>query len=225
MNQHLINRLTEPISGYLLASRQAEKASDWLCVAESGNLMFECNLDVDGWYLLTFQSHVPLADEPPEINPPYKYIIVIRTSGHKALWLSPTKDLIDYFLDKKADWAPKRHLYKVSIDVDSFVKHMAEEPSDYMVSFVHSRVNAFKDNLNAVSFYGNDLLKANYFRESMEFMTFHTCGLRSKSSRKELVRLGSDGYVFFSYFNSDRGASVDAVLKYMSTKGYLREDY
>jgi len=216
------NHEIDSLSGYLLFNFRARGSSDWMSIAQSAGCTVESPLTIDGWYSLQFVSQVPLLKETNDQAPPFIYRVVLRTSGKKALLLSPSRRIVTHLLDVALSPSYRKLISKVFIDVDSLVRFVTDNPDEYLLTFVHARVNAFGDALNAISFYGDDISRASLFREQRELFTAFTCGIREISSRDELVRLGSNGYISFSFKKSNNGSEIDTVLRYINDKGLLR---
>lgn len=210
------------LSGYLLFYSRAKVTTDWLGIILSAGCSVESPLGIDGWYLLNFVSNVPLLKEPTDLRPPFVYKIVLRTSGKKALLLSPSRKIVNHILDVALNPSTRKMISKIFIDVDSLSTYVTAEPDEYLLTLVHARVNAFGDALNAVSFYGDDISRASLFREQRELFTAYSCGIRSITSKDELIRLGSSGYISFYLKKSNNGSHIDTVLRYINDKGFLR---
>lgn len=222
MTIHHDHKEIDFLSGYLLFYSRAKTASDWLDILLSAGCSVESPLNVDGWYLLNFISNEPLLKEPTDQQPPFVYKIVLRTSGKKALLLSPSRKIVNHILDIGLNPSTRKMITKIFIDVDSLATHVTEDPDEYLLTLVHARVNAFGDAMNAISFYGDDISRASLFREQRELFTAYSCGIRNINSKDELIRLGSNGYISFSFKKSNNGSHIDIVLRYISDKGFLR---
>ena len=176
------------------------------------------------WESFSFESHEPLAGEDARVAaPPYKYRILIRRSGVRLLLLSNHKDVAEQVLGLLQPLFRPR-LRGVKIGVDQLVKSLTQKPTSYVLSFAHARVPAFGAVLRAISFYGDDIGDASLFRQQLNLMVFHTCGLREARGGPEILRLGSDGTVSFFLHSPAKALEVEDVLRFLRSEGYLSTD-
>ena len=174
------------------------------------------------WEEFNFRSEKALQSEDRfNVPGPYTYTIVCRRSGTRLLLLAPDRAVASYLAHEVL--APKflPGLRPVSIAVDDLVKAVVERPTDYVLSFVHARVPAFGASLRAVSFYGDDLAEAPFFRDNLGLLTPFTVGLRRAIGGPELLRLSGDGFLSF-YLNAPaKVLEVEEVLAFLRKHGYL----
>ena len=222
MTIHPDHKNHEILGGYLMASKNPITSSGWGDFVESSGCELVSKLASPGWFTYIFKSNRPLLNEPPDIPPPYEYVVVLRASGDKALLISPTKRIINYLLNEVIASDIIKYFYKVTIDVNSIVGYISEHPDIYLLSYVHGRVQAFGDALRGISFYGKDLARAKLFRDQIDMMTAYTCGIRNLQTRKEIVRLSSDGSISFNFSKAHSGKLVEDVLAYVSNLGFLK---
>lgn len=210
------------LSGFLMTSSQINVSADWVAIIQSAGCRMKKKMAGDGWLLFEYQSNEPLLRDDEDRTPPFIYKIVVRVSGKKALILSPSRKVVNHLISLSIGSQHRKHLNKIFIDTDSLVNHFTDNPDKYLLTLVHSRVNAFGDALSSMSFYGNDISSACIFREYRELFTVFTCGIRVVSSPEELMLIGNNGFISFSYLKSDNGSAIDSALGYISDHGFMR---
>ena len=215
--------MIQRLSGYLLASSNVIFERDTILLSK--NMSFVGKYCKSDWEEFTFESKIPLIElEDITSEGPYYYPVICRRSGPKILFLSSSKAVVDYILEKEFSRIFRPHLIKVQIDIDNLIRTLSLKPAKYVFSFAHARVSAYGNSLKAVSFYGEDLSEASLFRSNLELMNFFTCGLRKAIGGTEIIRLGTDGSVAFNVIKQDNLADVKEVLKYLRDNNYLNID-
>jgi hypothetical protein len=114
---------------------------------------------------------------------------------------------------------------RVSISVDSLVRELVERPTRYCLSFVYARVPAFGAALRTVSFFGDDLGEASFFRDNVQLINVFVCGLRRTEGGSEVLRLTSDGRISFNLLSADHVLAVEGVLRFLRQQDYLKADF
>lgn len=176
------------------------------------------------WEELRYVSPKALYGEDPNADiGTYEYTVVCRRSGARLLLLSEHSDIVEYILERELKDIFSPRLRTVDIAIDRLVKSITERPTIYVLSYAHARVPGFGANLRSATFYGEDLGAATLFSEMLGELTFTNCGLRLAAKGKEIVRLGTDGAVSFVPANKLRLESVERILSFLRTDGYLHD--
>jgi hypothetical protein len=219
-----INEKISHLSGLLLSWSSPKTISrNDLLSCES--LKFNDEVEGTKWEEYSFKSNHPLRGEDERSQtPPYFYKIICRRSGARLLLLSSTRQIIDHLVENELNYSLKLPLHRVQIAVDTLVKDITVSPEAYVLTFVHARTPAFGSPLRSVSFYGDNIAEASFFRDYIDLMNVFTCGIRNITSNGELVRLGNDGIIsFYSSYasNPHQLTEIENVLSYLSKKRYL----
>jgi hypothetical protein len=211
------------LSGYILESPFDVIERHHLTI--SNVLAYQGRIGTTAWERFTYASPTPLRQEDPSlVAPPYHYPIIARRSRHRILVLSFSTKVIEYLLHNTLKATFRSPLKHVPIAVDALVKALTAKPTNYVLSFAHSRVPAFGVSLRAISYYGEDLAEASLFRDSIPLTQFFTCGLRLAAGGAELVRLGSEGMISFYYRDENTIRDVEKALSFLYKAGYLTAD-
>jgi|SRR5215213_4044748 len=200
------------LAGFVFASDQ-RVARDAFLVSPS--ITFKCPISVRGWEEFELVSPKPLLDEEEGREPPYLYKLVCRITGSQFLMLARGRKIVDYLWENDLRTIFGAQLRRVSIKVDELVKLIASSPDRYVLSTVYARVPAFGESLRAVSFYGDDIAEAELFRDNIRLLNCYTCGVRDVVGGAEIVRLGTDGYVYFNFTGLSSIRKVDKVLLFV----------
>lgn len=208
----------EGLSGLLLSDRRNSKLES-SSIVRAGRVSEPARFEDSAWEQASFQSEVPFTPADQLGTPPFTYPLVWRLSGPRVLLLSISRDVVEHF--RKVAVKSGLRLEPVGIAVDLFVKETARDPSEYVLSFVHARVSAFGTALKSVSFYGEDVAEAKFFRDGMDLFVCHTCGVRHAAGGGEIIRLGNDGAVSFKHTGSRRLREVEETLGHLRRNGYL----
>lgn len=191
------------------------------------NLHFVGNIEGTKWEEFDFVSNKALLEEDTTFTPPpYHYNVVCRRSGSRMLVTSVSRDVINYLFDNDLRDAFHPRLQCVSILVDKLVKDTVGAPEHqdgYDLTLVHARMPAFGVDLKTISFYGNSIAKAAFFRNSVHLLTAYTCGLRSKKSNAEIAIIGAEGSVSFYLSSVSHFSKIETLLSYLRRKEYLLE--
>lgn len=173
------------------------------------------------WEQAVFSSDTSLipGDDAP---PPDGYPLMWRLSGPRVLIVSQAREVVEGLCETLALTVGLK-LDPVSIAVDTFVKDTAREPGQYVFNYVHARVAAFGTSLKSLSFYGDDISEAKFFRDGIDLFNCHTCGIRHITGGGEIVRLGNDGSVSFRLGGPSRLKEVEQALAFLRLHGYLGE--
>ena len=179
----------------------------------------------NSWQIYKFESLEALIDKENE-EPPYHYDIINRQSKQRSLMLSRKRSVVDYFLHRFTTERGMPSLENVYIDVNGLVKSLYEKPTEYVVVYLHARTSGMNPYLRSISLYGADLTKASLFRENVENLKSHTCGLKSIKSDDqslEVLRLSNEGHVSFYYAGEGDLLAAELALHFVSQGGYLLE--
>lgn len=176
------------------------------------------------WEEYDFSSNEPLlGEEVPQIPKPFKYKILCRRSGPRLLLLSLNQTIIETIVEDHLSKVLRPRLRPVSIAVDGLVKALTLRPTRYALSCAYARVPAFGTLLRSVSFFGDDLAEASFFRENVQLMAFFICGLRPTAGSGEILRIGAEGTVSFVFSPNYRRRvnDVEEVFRFLRQEGYL----
>lgn len=180
-----------------------------------------------GWEKYAYISQYPLLHEDDEgFSPPYEYPLLVRRSGPRVLVASVDRAVVEFLVSEGLGASGPAQLKRVQVAVDRLVNELVQRPPDYALFFAHARAPAFGASLRAVSFYGDDLAEASWFRDAVSVMTFHSCGLRNPAGQ-ELLRVWSDGRIalntgdFEHAYDGLHLNEVEKVLTFLRDNKYL----
>jgi hypothetical protein len=210
----------EFVSGYIVSTSGAALDRRSLVSAHVG---FVGNAPTQSWEWFEYKSSESLADEDKAgIKGPYTYPLLCRRSGPRLLLLSLNREIVIHLLDHEYDAFSNLPLFRLSIAIHDLVRVLVRTPERYVLSFVHARIPAFGSSLRAASFYGDDIGNSKIFRDNLELLNCHTCGLRDVVQGDEIVRLRSDGGISVSSLTSSKLGQAEAALSFVSRNGLIR---
>jgi hypothetical protein len=213
----------DALSGLLLTSRRPGERVDVDRMVRLPGLARRSEFLRAHWEQAIYTSSLPLTEEDrARGQPPYPHPLVWRISGPRLLLLSDSVEVVEHLRTLMSKLFGFR-LIPVRIAVDEFVKAVASKPADYVFSFIHARGSAFGTALRAISFYGEDVTEAKYFRDGVNLFNFHSCGVRRVAGGSEFVRLGNEGSVSSRGVDSARLHEIETLLGYLRTSGYLAD--
>lgn len=187
-----------------------------------GGMEFLGEVGASRWEEFQFTTDEPLRGEDRASRAgPYRYAVICRRSGPRIAVLSLNRRIVDRLAERLAAEVLALRLRRVSIAVDSLVKALVGRPTRFSISFACARLPAFGAALRNVSFYGEDIGEASFFRENVHLMNVFVCGLRRTAGGSEIVRLGSDGRISFNMQASVTVLEVEDVLRFLRQEGYL----
>lgn len=200
------------LTGYLFAVDQRVTREN---LTSNSSIVFRRPMYAKGWEEYEFHSPRPLLDDEELREPPYVYKLVCRRTGVQFALLARAKKVVDYLWenDLRALFGPQ--LSRVSIKIDELVRLLSKSPDRYVLSTVYARVPAFGESLRAISFYGDDIAEAVLFRQNISLLNCYTCGVRDVVGGPEIVRLGTDGYLYFAFTGANSIKRVDQVLLFV----------
>lgn len=174
------------------------------------------------WELYNFKSSQPLlGEEEQDLKESYDYPIICRRSGQRLLILSIGKNVIDFLLANVFARFIKPKFSHVPVAIHDLVTHIAQKPQRYVLSFVHARVSGYGAAVRAVSFYGEDVGEADLFRKNLYLFNCFICGLRNVASGGEILRISSEGFVYFNCPSELRLGDVQLILNFIKELGFL----
>jgi len=214
--------IADSLSGFLLSNR---RTGERLSVESLDRLPGVSNRSdlLRHWGRAVFESNEPLTEEDrARGSPPFVHPLVWRTSGPRLLLLSDSSEVVEHVRSVMVKTLGIR-FDPVRIAVDDLVKSAASKPAEYVFSFIHARGSAFGTALRSVSFYGDDVTEAKYFRDGVNLFNFHTCGVRRASGGGEFVRIGNEGSLSSRSVDAARLHEVETLLSYLRKSGYLAD--
>ncbi len=187
---------------------------------------FVGSVDDSQWDEYRFISPRPLRGEITSLtDQPFRYPVVIRRSGPRILLLSVAGDVTDVLLKERLQPKLRPQLRHVSIAIDRLVREIILRPTLYALTYGHARVPGYGATLKSVSYFGEDLAEAAFFRDHHNLMNFVSCGLRSVSKTKELLRMNTEGMISF-YISETRFQTVlhiEEALRFLRRNNYLSD--
>lgn len=172
------------------------------------------------WESFKYVSATPLLDEDPAAGP-FQYPMTLRLSRERALLFGRAKPVARAALDDAISRITRPPLRILGIRVDRLVRRVtADAGTGYALTFAHARFPA-GGGLDSMSYYGEDIADSRYFRDGIDLVTFHSCGLRVLPTQRELVRFSSDGSVAIRYWSASQVTAVERMLRFISTNGFL----
>jgi hypothetical protein len=210
------------LSGLLLERPQEVIDRDDL--ASATRFHFKRLIAGSHWEEFEFTSHTALKGEDMYVQGPYRYRLACRRSGSRLLLLASARSIAEHILDEVFRYTFVPNLRRIPISVDELVKALVQRPTIYALNFVHARVPAFGTSLRSISFYGDDLADASFFRDHVVLMNFFACGIRHAVGGPEVVRLTADGGISFFAAGETRYGEVEQVLRFLRQEGYLQSD-
>jgi len=182
------------------------------------------SFNLKSWIQSTYVSDKALTDDSKnDEDQSYLYPLIWRISGQRVLLLSYDRKIVEDFRYKLAELTGVK-IEPINIAVDSFVKDTSSDPGEFVLSTVYARVSAYGTCLKSISFYGDDIAEAKFFRDGLDFFNCHTCGIRRIKSGSEILRISNDGSIFFRYSTASKLKEVENVLSYLKKKGYFDEN-
>ena len=215
------------LSGYLLAT-SASRNEVRATILSTPHISEDGHFVASQWEQFRITSAVPLLGEETT-DSPFRYPLVCRRSEHHFLLLSLGRKSVDHFLSHVA---PTNDVvfYRTSLGVDRAVRLIATGDTKYALTFVHARVAAFGNTLRSVSFYGDDISEADFFRDHLSLFNCYTCGIRAVVDAGEIIRISSDGHISFtmsSVLSRDarqkRLREVEEVLLFLRVSGFVSD--
>lgn len=185
------------------------------------NFIDSAREEVHGWTTIMTKSEKPLIGETEEQPPPYHYHFLFRRSSFadRFLLLTSHLDLIDHFIEC-IGW--KALIVTASIKVQDLVKDMTEKPTHYCLGAVQARVDGYGRSLRSMSLYGMDLADAQLFRDILPKLVPYYVHLHDVRTGDEVIRVGNQGKIKFTYNGKESLHEVDKALHYLSKHGYLQ---
>lgn len=181
-----------------------------------------------GWITITIKSEKPLMGEAEvhlmkegEEHLPYYYHFLFRrsASADRFLLLTANLELINFFVE----WIGWQTLITTaSIKIQDLVNDITAKPAHYCLGAVQARVDGYGRSLKAMSLYGMDLADAQLFRDILPKLVPHYVHLHDVRTGSEIIRVGNQGKIKFSYHGKESLLEVDKALLYLSKHGYLQ---
>jgi hypothetical protein len=206
-------------SGFVLRSRGVPLDRQTLTTVPG--LSLEKAIAGTRWDRYRFGSLRPLRDEAQlETDGHHTYPLLARLSsdGGRLVVLGPDFNIVRSVIEGELRPFFRPRVARESIAVHRLVQHIIDEPGPFAISFVHARTAAFGESLKSVSFYGNDVSHANFFRANLELFACFAVGLRDSSHHAEILRLRQDGRI--SFIGTEKLRDVDRVLHFLHDRGF-----
>jgi hypothetical protein len=179
-------------------------------------------LDVRGWSAIVLNSSTPLIQEVPLEGHGYIYYFLFRESGPQRFLLTSTDaKLVDILLDRLGI---KGRVGKPAVNISKLVAEISNNPAEYSMSAVHTRVEGFGQALRSAAFYGNDVGEAVMFRQLLPKHTPHRVMLRHVARHRDVLSASYWADVGFVYQSESSLRDVDSALRFLSKRGYLDWD-
>jgi hypothetical protein len=176
------------------------------------------------WYSFTLTSQNPISEDDIKSNSGlYEYPFVARWGGKNFIFTANTKEVATFFVEKFMPSAGKS-FRKQGIDVDGFVRKIAEHPSRFTLTYLNARVYTWGAALRSVSLFGEDITASGLLLENIKNLNFNSCGVGEASSPKEIVKIGTNGSLNFFVYGVKSYNAIDKVLKYLKFNGFYLED-
>ena len=212
------------LSGYILESSSEPVTNETLTIPEQVTFVREFS-KAKNWELYNFKSKQPLLGEvEQDLNASYDYPVICRRSGRRFLILSIGRNIIDHLLSNIFAPIIRPTFQNVPVAIHDLVTRITQQPQRYVLSFVHARVSGYGAAVRAVSFYGEDVGEADIFRSNLYLFNCFTCGLRNVAGGGEILRINSEGFVYFLCPSELRLREVQLILNFVRDLGFLGYD-
>jgi hypothetical protein len=205
-----------PFRGQLLESPEGEITREHL--SRVPGMSFVGTVPASRWEQYVLRSSVPLRGEDKGAE--YEYGIICRRSGPRLLLATAARPVTSHIIENELPNVFATRLRPVTINVDGLVRSLIEKPALYSITFVHTKLPGFGAALRSASLYGQDIGEATFVRENLGLMRFATCGLRHASASAEIVRLGTEGTIFF-HLGATSVAEVEDAMRYLRKTRHL----
>jgi hypothetical protein len=175
------------------------------------------------WETFIYSSNEPLRQEDRifNISGPFKYRFIMRRSGPRLLILSENITMVLKFMEMFSFQALSPPPSPVTIHIEHLVHFLSKNPTEYALSYVHARVPAFGVSLKSISFYGDDLASASFFKTNFELLNPFICGIKHLKGGSEIGRLYTDGKVSFSFSIVEKIIEFERLLTFLRDNKFL----
>jgi len=169
-----------------------------------------------GWWNLRWHSKEPLFDEPRGGD--YTYDFLFRQGREGYVLASTAAELVTKLHDVVA---PGHYPVVPLVRVHEMTRQLFEKPEEYSVTALHARINGYGRNLRSVSLYGDDLGEAALVRQVFETSVVTRVQLRQLRQRRDVLSIGKNGGIYFSFDRVECLRDVDMCLRFISSRGYI----
>ena len=178
-------------------------------------------LNSKGWTLIRLTSAVSLLPEPEIHAEVYEYNLLFRKGrGSHFLLVAQHGAVIAHTL-RLSEMAAA--LYTPIVDIQGLVRLLADSPTTYTLSAVHSNVEGYGQSLRNISFYGLDVGEALLFREILPRTVPYRVTLNEVPHQSEVINISNAGGISFTTTRGEAGLrEVDSALGFLSRNGFLR---
>ncbi len=185
------------MAGALLYSRDGEFVESH--IARDSRLGSFGTVAGSRWRHFEFKTHEPLLDEEPNESRTYTYPGLIRFSGSRLLIATPAWDITRALLRESRLGEPPAQFRRVVVDVQSLVSDCSLTSIPFSLLQVHASTPGYGDSLRNVSFYGEDLGDAEWFRNALDVLSCNSCVARPAGATHGQVRLWRSGSIGFHF--------------------------
>lgn len=177
------------------------------------------------WEHYCFKTVKPLLHEEISMRDGmFSYRLLCRRSRSRFILLAESRGIVSEFINTQLNKHYRTHYRKVDIGIQKLILDYlhAENDSEYTLCQAYARVVEFKNALDSLSFYGNDLAASAIFNDCAlhKNIEFHACGLRLRTTRTETLRVNSYGGISFPQIGDDGLRNGLKALNYLSRTGY-----
>jgi hypothetical protein len=218
-----MSSVPEFLSGYLLITPNPHGLRQLL--VEAIRLRPSGEFISSGWDKFVFNSRKPLLNEDivtGTSRESYSYPIFLRMSDRRFLLTSIAREIIDHILLVVVPGISSAAVYRVNFAVQRLIEKIVSATTDYSLTFVHARTPNYGNHLKAISFYGDDLVDAQFFKDALTSIRGYSCGICYAPNGPEIVSVRRSGQVSFAIPVSSsldrqqkRLADVERLLKFL----------
>jgi hypothetical protein len=174
-----------------------------------------------GWTMARLTTTESLLPDPMPHAESFEYNLLYR-QGRKShcLMVAEHKAVIVHII-KLTEMGTR--LFAPIVDIGKLVQHLAELPTIYTLSAVHSNVEGYGQSLRNISFYGTDVGEALLFREMLPKTPPYRVTLNDIPHQNEIISISNSGSISFSTNRGERALQeVDLALAFLSRNEFLR---
>lgn len=154
----------------------------------------------------------------------YEYPVIFRVTplGTVIILSSGTK-IVRHFVEAHVNSKKYPELVFHHIKISQLTNFLFfEDPDSYAVSSLSVNVDASGQNLERADYYGSDLGAAPLISGNLKYQTPFMLGIRDRDKfpATEMLKLGSRGYINFSYNSAMDLDAVEHALSYIWTNKF-----
>jgi len=159
----------------------------------------------------------------------FRYKVICRRSGRRAIIASNHRKIIDAILEKFLFDVFYPRLRKVNILVHNLVDLLAFGKTQeirgrrFLLTAIHARTTSYGPTLRSISLYGEDIGTSELFRREFRNVSCHSCGLGFSGGGGEIIRMSWDGALSFSLPDAERAQTLEETIGFVTDSGFINE--